>query len=634
MPARFLRSLAVLALAAALVPLAAAPAAAAVPAPIVVNSLGDVAADDGACTLREAILAGNTNAASGAMAGECIAGVSIDTVIFSVPGVIELAAALPAMTASVTIDGAIGITIDAKGHAPVVSVAAGSTVVISNLAVSGAAGANLGAVHNAGNLTLSHVTLSNSASSGGGGGLTTGAGGVTRIVDSVISGNTATAGGGGVYAMGSSTTTIERSTIDGNRALLGGGIYVEPAAVVTLLRSTISHNTGFDGAGARTYGVLNLRNSTVAENAADTGATGSGGISVMNGGTLNILASTIALNASDDAAGVWFQEDGHWTMANGLVLGNTGADWSGSGLAGAVNSFVGLPPGHTIGEYLAGGLADHGGPTKTIALTRASGNLALNRGKATVCAASPISGIDQRGVARPTLCDVGAFELDTAAPTVSVHSPSYLRTQLPAGGKAWAHIGWTGADGTKGSGIASYDVSRSVNGGAWVTVSARQDWIGHDQQLVPGASYRFRVRARDRDGNTGSWRVGPSFTGRVVNETSTGFRYAGSWYRRALTGASGGYVKAASKAGASATFTFTGRAIGLVTSIGPTRGKARISVNGSYVTTIDMSDLAALPRVVLWTRVWSTSATRTVKVVVVGTAGRPRVDIDAFLVMR
>jgi hypothetical protein len=38
--------------------------------------------------------------------------------------------------------------------------------------------------------------------------------------------------------------------------------------------------------------------------------------------------------------------------------------------------------------------------------------------------------------------------------------------------------------------------------------------------------------------------------------------------------------------------------------------------------------------VVVWQGTWATSATRTIKLVVVGTAGHPRVDIDAFVVVR
>ena len=39
-------------------------------------------------------------------------------------------------------------------------------------------------------------------------------------------------------------------------------------------------------------------------------------------------------------------------------------------------------------------------------------------------------------------------------------------------------------------------------------------------------------------------------------------------------------------------------------------------------------------RAVAWQRTWSTSATRTIRLVVVGTSGRPRVDLDAFAVLR
>ena len=43
-------------------------------APIEVSDTADVVADDGLCTLREAIVAANTNMPSGGMKGECPAG--------------------------------------------------------------------------------------------------------------------------------------------------------------------------------------------------------------------------------------------------------------------------------------------------------------------------------------------------------------------------------------------------------------------------------------------------------------------------------------------------------------------------------------------------------------------------------
>lgn len=51
---------------------------------IVVNSTADTTANDGECTLREAIVAANTDTASGVAIGECAAGSGSDTIVFSI----------------------------------------------------------------------------------------------------------------------------------------------------------------------------------------------------------------------------------------------------------------------------------------------------------------------------------------------------------------------------------------------------------------------------------------------------------------------------------------------------------------------------------------------------------------------
>lgn len=53
---------------------------------IVVNSQVDTTADDGVCTLREAIIAANTDSASGVSAGECAGGSGTDTINFNISG--------------------------------------------------------------------------------------------------------------------------------------------------------------------------------------------------------------------------------------------------------------------------------------------------------------------------------------------------------------------------------------------------------------------------------------------------------------------------------------------------------------------------------------------------------------------
>lgn len=54
---------------------------------ITVNSASDAAANDGHCTLREAITSANTNTASGASGGECPAGaLGADNIVFNIGG--------------------------------------------------------------------------------------------------------------------------------------------------------------------------------------------------------------------------------------------------------------------------------------------------------------------------------------------------------------------------------------------------------------------------------------------------------------------------------------------------------------------------------------------------------------------
>ncbi|MEO8054808.1 MAG: CSLREA domain-containing protein, partial [Acidobacteriota bacterium] len=88
-------------------------------ATITVNSAADTTANDGKCTLREAITAANTDTASGAAAGECAAGaLGLDTIVFAIPaatdpgcvvgtGVCTIIPAftLPNITSAITIDG-------------------------------------------------------------------------------------------------------------------------------------------------------------------------------------------------------------------------------------------------------------------------------------------------------------------------------------------------------------------------------------------------------------------------------------------------------------------------------------------------------------------------------------------------
>lgn len=77
-------------------------------ATITVNSTSDSSANDGVCTLREAITAANSDIASGLAAGECVAGSGADTIEFDLAGpsyTFTPATPYDNITESVTING-------------------------------------------------------------------------------------------------------------------------------------------------------------------------------------------------------------------------------------------------------------------------------------------------------------------------------------------------------------------------------------------------------------------------------------------------------------------------------------------------------------------------------------------------
>jgi hypothetical protein len=65
----------------------------------------------------------------------------------------------------------------------------------------------------------------------------------------------------------------------------------------------------------------------------------------------------------------------------------------------------------------------------------------------------------------------------------------------------------------------------------------------------------------------------------------------------------------------------------------PGRGRAEVWIDGVLAATIDTYRSTTTPRQVMFTRTFTTSGTHTIRMVVLGTSGRARVDLDAFLVL-
>ena len=222
---------------------------------------------------------------------------------------------------------------------------------------------------------------------------------------------------------------------------------------------------------------------------------------------------------------------------------------------------------------------------------------------------------------------------DTTPPTVSAVRAAPRTGSVVSGGATRVRVLWTAAD-PHGSGAASYDVAWRVGSGAWRTIATGVHQRAFDATVKPGRDYRFRVRARDNAGNLGAWSVGPTIRTAIVEQSTSRVRWSNGWKTVRGDLFSGGSVRKRGSRGASATFTFTGRAVGFVTTLASTRGRVAIYLDGRHVQTMDLASAPARFRTIAWSRSWTTSDRHVVRLVVRGTPGRPRIDVDAFVIVR
>ena len=184
---------------------------------------------------------------------------------------------------------------------------------------------------------------------------------------------------------------------------------------------------------------------------------------------------------------------------------------------------------------------------------------------------------------------------------------------------------------TDPSGIERYDVQRQANGGSWADVALPSGTATSiAQSLRVGSSYRYRAAATDGAGNTSTPASGRTFKPLLTQQSSTRISYAGTWRTVRTTAASGGSLKFATARGASARYTFSGSAIAWVAYKGPNRGSARVYIDGVYRTTINLYSATYSSRAIVSAFNWRSNGTHTIKIVVLGTQGHPRIDLDAF----
>jgi hypothetical protein len=115
-------------------------------------------------------------------------------------------------------------------------------------------------------------------------------------------------------------------------------------------------------------------------------------------------------------------------------------------------------------------------------------------------------------------------------------------------------------------------------------------------------------------------------------ETSASISYRGAWSDAQHPRYRGGKATWSTRKGASASVQFTGIGISWIGPTGPTRGKARVYLDGRYVKTVDTYSARFNPSRVLYSSTYATERPRTLTIVVVASSGHPMVAIDALIV--
>ncbi|MEU1281037.1 N-acetylmuramoyl-L-alanine amidase [Streptomyces sp. NPDC005805] len=146
----------------------------------------------------------------------------------------------------------------------------------------------------------------------------------------------------------------------------------------------------------------------------------------------------------------------------------------------------------------------------------------------------------------------------------------------------------------------------------------------------PAVATTWKLTAHDRAGNTASASV--AGTPVILQETSA--TRGGTWTSRSSGSYLGGKSLSSSAKNASLSWTFTGRSVSWVVSRAATSGQAHIYVDGVKATTVDLKSATTKYRDAIWTKSWSSSAKHTVKIVVVGTSGRPTITTDGLVYLK
>ncbi len=222
------------------------------------------------------------------------------------------------------------------------------------------------------------------------------------------------------------------------------------------------------------------------------------------------------------------------------------------------------------------------------------------------------------------------LSVDDTPPLVAMPQPTLtVGSVVPSsGGTLPLTVSWSAADAQ--SGIAEVRLQRSVDNGAWadVTTGLQQ---GRAIVHVAGGAHRFRIAAMNGVGMTATSAASPATTVTGLQEGAASYSAGWSAAPTAPAWGSGRYTNERDR---TSVLRFSGGAVAWVAQQGPARGKARIYVDGVLAGRVDLYAASSAGRTVVFAAGGlDPRLSHSLRIVTLGTSGRPRVDVDGFLLL-
>ncbi len=227
---------------------------------------------------------------------------------------------------------------------------------------------------------------------------------------------------------------------------------------------------------------------------------------------------------------------------------------------------------------------------------------------------------------------------DTTAPRVDAAGFALREGAMLDGRLVPIELSWATTE--TESGVARYDVRVSADGGAWQALPTEGSEVPRGQvpqaldvELKAGRHYTFSVMATDAEGNVGPWLDTVAVRPRILQEKNRDLGWDPGWRFVSRSSASGGQRATTRQPGASASLSGEWLALAWVSTLSARSGFAKVSLDGLPAEVVDLGASDTEARRLVFGRSWPQAEHHELTIRAVGTADRPRVDLDALIVL-